>query len=174
MRHLLVLFAVISFASSAAVYRWVDENGKVHYSDEPEKGVKAEQIEVKEASSISVSLPKVADVKEQQPQAEPIDYKLSIRSPNNEETIRNNNGNFEVHVDIAPKLSPSHRLALYLNGKAYSVPQRNGMFRLVNIDRGEHNLSAKLIDKNGKVLASSAETKVFLHRASVISRQGAG
>lgn len=45
--RLIVVIAIVTFAaaaSAAEVYRWVDENGKVHYGDRPRPG--AERMEV--------------------------------------------------------------------------------------------------------------------------------
>ena len=44
----------ISLCSSAAVYRWVDENGKVHYADEPQQN--AELVEVKQNTQNTIAL----------------------------------------------------------------------------------------------------------------------
>src|SRR6185503_15955656 len=45
--HLALLLLVTSFAAHAQVYRWVDKNGTVHYSDAaPPSGVKAATIDI--------------------------------------------------------------------------------------------------------------------------------
>ncbi|WP_095500161.1 DUF4124 domain-containing protein [Paraferrimonas haliotis] len=169
MRNLIVLLLFFSFFSSATVYRWVDENGKVHYSDEPKEGTNAEQVQLKPNSSIQLSPPpSAADTATTETPAQPVEYKIAIVSPENQATIRENNGNFSVQVEVEPKLDSSLKMALSLNGNTYSVPQRTNLFRLVNIDRGEHKLSVRIIDQNGKVLASSQETTVYLHRASML------
>lgn len=40
---------------AGTVYRWVDENGKVHYSDRPREGGDAETVELDEPQSVSDS-----------------------------------------------------------------------------------------------------------------------
>tara|TARA_B100001123_G_C14908137_1_gene866645 strand:- start:195 stop:677 length:483 start_codon:yes stop_codon:yes gene_type:complete len=45
----LVLFAFFAFSGPechATIYKWTDENGKVHYSDQPPAAVKAEEMDV--------------------------------------------------------------------------------------------------------------------------------
>lgn len=37
-------------ASPAEVYRWVDENGKVHFGDRPPRGVETESLDLPEAA----------------------------------------------------------------------------------------------------------------------------
>ena len=54
-----VLFLVVVVAgilipeTSAAVYKWVDENGKVHYSDKPPPQGEAQELDVESAPSTS-------------------------------------------------------------------------------------------------------------------------
>lgn len=45
----LVLVAgfIMAISASAEVYRWTDENGKVHFSDKPRHGGATEKVEVK-------------------------------------------------------------------------------------------------------------------------------
>ena len=43
---ILIGLLLLSAQSLATVYRWVDENGKVHYSDEAKKN--AEAVDLKE------------------------------------------------------------------------------------------------------------------------------
>ncbi len=48
----LLLAVLVAPLAQAEVYRWVDEDGTVHYSDEPhEGGDKAEQVDVPEVNS---------------------------------------------------------------------------------------------------------------------------
>lgn len=44
---ILVLVAFVgSWQAKAAVYKWVDENGKVHFSDRPQDATKGEEVDV--------------------------------------------------------------------------------------------------------------------------------
>jgi len=43
---LLTAMMLLSMGHSAEIYRWVDENGKVHYSDKPPKGAKKKAQQV--------------------------------------------------------------------------------------------------------------------------------
>lgn len=44
MRYVLLLLMFVSADMSAGIYKWTDENGKVHFSDKPPLEQKAEQI----------------------------------------------------------------------------------------------------------------------------------
>lgn len=163
---LMVLFS-ISYAH-ATVYKWVDENGKVHFSDEPVKN--AEVVEFKKNTQNNIKLPEVITSPIEATPTIDIDstkYDLKIVSPSEEETIRSNEGNITIIADISPQLFPPHRLALYMDGKKQGSSQSGNLFKLREIDRGEHTFTIKAVTKNGKQLASSKPRKVFLHRTSL-------
>lgn len=47
----LLSFVVAALAAHAQVYKWVDENGRVHYGEKPPEGVKSSEVSVKSAPS---------------------------------------------------------------------------------------------------------------------------
>ncbi len=46
-RFITLLLLLISISASAEIYRWVDENGKVQYSDKKPEDTKVEEVNVK-------------------------------------------------------------------------------------------------------------------------------
>ncbi|NKF52160.1 DUF4124 domain-containing protein [Shewanella sp. WXL01] len=167
---LLISLITISLSSVAAVYRWVDENGKVHYSDEPRENATEVQLNDNTQNNITVVQPTpITRSTKPSPDAQP-NYKVVIASPAEEATIRDNNGNITVTANIEPKLPKGAFFTLSLNGQLKVQPQTSSIFRLTNIDRGAHTIVVNVVTQNGKVLASSPARTVFLHRASVIGR----
>jgi len=60
--HLTALLLTIFCASAhAEIYKWIDENGKVHFSDAPHEEAKTETIEVESAVKIGTVKPQSAD-----------------------------------------------------------------------------------------------------------------
>jgi hypothetical protein len=53
---------------------------------------------------------------------------------------------------------------LYIDGKAHLKAQKHAMYSLRNIDRGEHKIKMDLINKEGKVIASSETVTFYMHR----------
>ncbi|MDO6618449.1 MULTISPECIES: DUF4124 domain-containing protein [unclassified Shewanella] len=163
----LILCSVIFSISHATVYRWVDEQGNVHYSDQPREN--AEQVELSENTQNSVAAPTVIETDSSPKEAKPVEYRVRIVNPTQEETIRNNNGNFTVVASAAPELPSGFLMALYIDDLLYGQPQSSSIFNVTEVNRGEHNLVVKVLTQNGKVLASSSPRKIFLHQASVFS-----
>ncbi|WP_144211990.1 DUF4124 domain-containing protein [Shewanella donghaensis] len=163
----LILCSMIFSISHATVYRWVDDQGKVHYSDQPVEN--AEPLELKQNTQNSVTVQIPAETEGSGKAAEAAEYRIRIVNPTQEETIRNNNGNFTVVASAAPELPSGFLIALYIDDLLYGQPQSSSIFNVTEVNRGEHNLVVKILAQNGKVLASSSPRKIFLHQASVLS-----
>ncbi|WP_110458968.1 DUF4124 domain-containing protein [Shewanella algidipiscicola] len=170
MRTLLLftLLLVTAFAQ-AAIYKWVDKDGKVHYSDNPIENAQA--VELKENTQNQIKLPPVVvrDLgdKQLEPAADKPSYQMRISSPSEEETIRDNNGNITIIGSITPDLASNHVLVLLMDGKVIGPAQTTAIFSLENVDRGEHIFEIKALAQNGKQLASTPPRTIFLHRARV-------
>ncbi|MCS6129063.1 DUF4124 domain-containing protein [Shewanella baltica] len=158
----LVLFSMLV---QATVYKWIDKDGKVHYSDEPQPNAQVVELKEKTLNQIALPLPK-ADSNNANQAIESIQYKVNITSPAEEETVRDNNGDFDVVATITPELKSQYLMVLKLDGTPVDQPQIGGTFKLKNIDRGEHTLVVDALTQNGKVFASSSPRKIFLHQAA--------
>jgi len=151
--------------AQATVYKWVDKDGKVHYSDEPQPNAQVVELKEKTLNQIALPLPKTESNNANQA-IESIQYQVNITSPAEEETVRDNNGDFDVVATITPELKSQYLMVLKLDGNPIGQPQIGGTFKLKNIDRGEHTLVVDALTQNGKVFASSSPRKIFLHQAA--------
>lgn len=165
MRHLLYLtFMLASAFAQANVYKWVDKDGKVHYSDEPQAN--AQLVELNEKTFNNIAPPAQPRPITATQAIEEVRYQVNIVSPSEEETLRNNNGDFDVTVELTPEINGQYLLALKIDGELVGAPQASNTFKLTNVDRGEHILVVDAMTQNGKVFASSSPRKVFLHQAA--------
>ncbi|WP_244859090.1 DUF4124 domain-containing protein [Shewanella dokdonensis] len=98
MRTWLVILCLWSVAAQATVYKWVDKDGNIHYSDQPHAD--AQQVQLRENTSNQVSMPPVKPISVANDSEETTEqktrYQVSIVSPHHEETIRDNAGDFTV------------------------------------------------------------------------------
>jgi hypothetical protein len=155
-------------AAADTVYRWVDENGKVHYSDTPVKNAQVFDSKENTRNEVKVSHGNIKS----QDQAEPIadadiQYQVNIVSPTEEATVRDNNGDFSAQISIFPEAPRGTLIQLVLDGKPYGQAQTSPNFDLKAVERGEHTLIAQLVSQSGKVLASSSSRRIFLHQANI-------
>lgn len=161
-----LLLALLPVLIGTKVYRWTDERGQAHFSDQPREG--ATQVEVGEPVVVpppAVSSPERPPQPEQQPEAY---RRFQIVVPASEATIRDNQGQVPVSIVIEPALRAGHAIEIRLDGKPYGTDPRtrSTRFTLNNVDRGEHRLTVVVVDREGREQARS-ESTFFLHRAIV-------
>lgn len=167
--YLLLALCLSSVVSAQTIYRSVDKDGNVVFSDTPGEG--AEEIILREVTTINSASAPVTPQPEQAQEANVITYAgLKIASPANDEVIRENSGNVHIIVELQPNLMEGHKLTLYLDSKEYS-DSTSPAFSLTNLDRGAHQLRVAVRDTEGKILLSSTSVTFHLQRASVIRPQ---
>ncbi|MCG7566690.1 DUF4124 domain-containing protein [Pseudoalteromonas sp. CnMc7-15] len=153
-------------ATNKSIYVWKDENGVLVFSDSPRKG--AEKVKL---NSPAMSMPSTnTQILEQDNSADQgVNFSVAITTPNQEETIRDNTGSVHVTGQVSPRFMQGHRVQLMLDGKPYDKPQSSTVFVMRNVDRGAHQVRLRLVDGNGKQLATSEPVTFYLHRRSVIT-----
>ncbi|MCJ8322125.1 MAG: DUF4124 domain-containing protein [Colwellia sp.] len=170
LKYFIALSLVISLtipvlATSTKIYVWRNEEGVLVFSDSPRAG--AEEVKLKSNSTIVPSMNMETSLLDIKPKELDNSYEVVITQPINNTTIRDNTGSIFISGGIKPVFQRGFKIQLYVDGKAYKKPQTHTLFSLKNIDRGEHQLKMDLIDKEGKVIASSKLTTFYMHRASV-------
>ena len=162
-----------SLAAQTKIYHWVDENGKTHFSDTALPGTG--QIEVRNENILSTNIETTTNkADENAPLASQddenneatIEYQASIVSPEDDTALRSNDGSINIHVTTNPVKENTHKLQLFLDGKALGSPQISPTIRAQNIDRGTHQVQVQLLDENGNILALTQIVTVHLQRAT--------
>lgn len=177
MRILLVLIGITFWSSMAAaqpVYKTVDEEGRVTYSDKPP----AQREQGDEAQ-----LPAVNTMPEQrvqrsgqnrqrnQPQAEVPNYQLYIINPTPESSVPPGQRDLNIVAGLEPNLAPGHTLAFYMDGERLTQT-RERQFLVQEIYRGSHTIEVEVLDADGRAITRSEPVVVHVHRPSVINRPG--
>ena len=165
---LLAVFCLIFSASVFAdsIYKSVDEEGNVVFTDKPIKGAK--EIKLRKAQSIAAPETKPFKYTPAQKKEKKDEYtKLLITSPVNDSTIHSNDGKLTVAVSLEPALNEKDQLVLYLDGQQVSTGKAT-QFSLSGIERGTHNLSVGVMT-DGKILQRSNAVVFYLRKVSVLS-----
>ncbi|WP_419239568.1 DUF4124 domain-containing protein [Photobacterium leiognathi] len=166
-----LIWTAASSAQASTIYSWTDENGVVHFTDQPQTpDATAYPLSVTEVSgnieqtadTIAAQTTDVAVVEEPAKNITTV----SLVSPMHEQTIRNNEGIINIHAVTNSKLNNQTQAQLVLDGVVKGDPQTELTWTLDNVDRGSHQLQIQLV-KGGKVIASSDSITVYLHRATV-------
>lgn len=177
MRSLLLLagLAISLAAFSQEIYRWVDKDGVVHYSDQPGSD-KAQLINVVEPNaydSADAAPPDSSgggsdDSGSSEPEANPY-TSLSIVSPEPDQVFFGADAVVSVQADLSGTLQPDHQVVFFLNGNRRPAP---GLaLELSGLDRGTYFLRASVLDQNGKPLITSQQTTFHVRQPSTKSPQ---
>ncbi len=99
-------------------------------------------------------------------------YTIEITSPTNEQTFQSNTISIPVSVMVTPELKKGDQVVLFIDGMQFSEPGDSTTFNTHRLDRGQHTLQAKVIQKNGPGAESPLVT-IFQHRSSALLRPAA-
>jgi Domain of unknown function (DUF4124) len=171
-RPIFVALCLLAAAAAMAqqAYRWVDEDGIVHYSDRPEEG--AEQIylpkpNVTGTRRVHQSTASNAAASSQQPAAGPFRYEsINITSPSAEETLWNIEGVLNISVSLTPALQPGHQVRAYFDGQPRMVGGTN--FQIQDVYRGVHNIQVEVLDETGTLMIRSQPNRFYVQQNTVV------
>ncbi len=149
------------------VYVSVDKNGVPLYSDQPVAGSKKLELKVSLQSQQPQQATQIDPLASLTEQAPP--YQLTILNPAMEATVISNQGEVVVQTDVSPMLADHHKLRLVLDNNQQSPVQQSSNFRLLGVERGEHQLQLQALDQNGKLIAESPVTTFYLRKTTIAS-----
>ncbi len=171
MRKLLTLILLLlALPCGAEIYKWVDDDGNVHYGDHPAADQKNQIIKPMPISTYSSGYrkPGTTTSKKTKKSEETRYTQLTIAQPQDDAAIRSNNGQLAVTLNMTPALDikAGHRIEFILDGSKVATNDGSSI-TLTNLNRGTHTLSANIIDKKGKVLISAPSSTFHLLRSTV-------
>ena len=157
LKSLLLTSLMFSVSVAAGLYKGLDEEGNVVYSDTPfdnAKEIKPPPLSVTKPIKVK---PKVT-LKETGEEASPgTNYtRFNIVSPTNNQTIRNV-PNLTVNLKIKPDLDVirGDNIWLFFDGKPLVKNSRSLSIPIGRANRGAHTVQAQLRSKTGKIIRSS-------------------
>ncbi len=172
--------ATTGFAADTGtqVFRSVDAQGNVVFTDTPSKNAKP--VDIQAPSSVQ-AMPVAPPV--EAPAAPPQDSSafngyqaMVITQPENGAGLNNGAGDVDVSVSLVPPLRTDlgHGLTITLDGKPVLQNSARMNVALNDVDRGEHTLEAFVVNANGQVVFQSAPVKFSLQRTSLFLPGRAG
>lgn len=177
---LLILLTATSLVYAGQIFMTTNSDGTTVYSDTPSD---ASSKVVTTSDANIVSMPATtpinsANATQAGPNSNPtssanplaqtkVPYTIfTISSPSNGETLQNQPVIY-VSISVKPTLQQGDYVQVYLDGQPWGQAQATTSFQFTAPDRGTHVISAKLFDKNGSVLMSSAGNTIYVHQAAL-------
>jgi Domain of unknown function (DUF4124) len=170
---ILFISVIISVSSAhAAIYRSVDAQGNPVFSDQPSGDAQPLKLPpvttyspppkpaAVTSGSTSVTLPPAPGYQQ-----------FAVVAPGQDQAFWDNAGDVEVRVSLQPALmaAAGHRLVFYLDGVAGGAPVEDSSTVFHNVDRGQHTVSAAIIDATGQTVQTTEKVRFQLHRLSLNS-----
>jgi len=165
--------------NNTTVYRNVNEDGVVEFSDQDLSNTNAKKIKIKPTNTFTSADKKQTPAASENESTsdssfqKEVQYKqVTISSPNAEQAIRSNDGLLTVTVAVEPGLNiaAGDQIELYYDGQPQGK-QQNTVFNLTDVYRGRHSVQAKIIDKNGALLIISKPIQFFIQKYSSLFKK---
>lgn len=163
-----LLGLALSQPALAEIYKTVDKDGNVVYTDQAPHGAKKkEKVTLKPSNSVPAIKTPAIKLSPEDPD-KPFKYKsVRIVSPENDSAIEHGPGNFSVTAKIKPPLRNSDSVQLFIDGEPHGQPGKSTTWALKNVFRGTHMLQVKVLNARGKVVKKSKKSSVHVFRPSV-------
>ncbi|HEV2322127.1 MAG TPA: DUF4124 domain-containing protein [Gammaproteobacteria bacterium] len=148
---LLCGLAVFSVGFGDSLYKWVDEQGNVHYSDKPHPG--ATRLHLPKPTTYSAPAVAVPEVRnDSQPPAQQEGYtSFEIASPSPDQVFWNVRS-VTVSLSVQPGLHQGDQVTVTLDDKTIG-PAAATTVTFNDLDRGEHTVHATLSGPGGTMIA---------------------
>ncbi|HWW20624.1 MAG TPA: DUF4124 domain-containing protein [Steroidobacteraceae bacterium] len=163
-------------ALATTLYRWVDAQGVVHYSDTPQPG--AQKVQVQDAQTYkALPAPRIAtpdsggspadDSQGRESAARA--YQCSITAPMPDQSFFSPES-VSISVNVVPSLSRGDKLQVTLDGNALPMSRRGGT-EVQAPDRGAHTINATVLSADGKTACTAEPVTFNVERPSLLSPQ---
>ena len=166
---LLAVTLVISPAN-AKVYKFVDENGIVSFSDKPSQGSK--EVKIRNTKPTNSNSDGEGDGEDEDEDGESLEetassdgdgdserkaitYRsLQVLTPRQNKVLDPTNGAVQIILLPTPSLDNEHELVISVDGRDVSQG-RDVNLSVSNLPNGNHTVAGRIIDPDGKVIIKS-------------------
>ena len=157
---LIIALLLIAPLASAQVYKSVDAQGRTHYCDRPCTHTSNLPLELPPLNRQQVQPEQIPrnphHLLPEQESPQPVYTVLTVQGIAVDQAVRANDGNFTAHINVQPPLKRQHQLQWLLDNQPYGPPGTRTDLQLVNVDRGEHQLAARVLEGDTVVQQSPA------------------
>ena len=173
----LLLLALVCGQAGAQVYKTVDEDGNVVYTDQAPKDGSAPMelppLSIVEAPEYGETTRPKADVDEDE--GEQLSLRqlrsrysgFAIISPENEQSLWNPQGLISMAWQAPYPLQQGMQVRASMDGEQIGLT-RDRVIPITRLERGAHTLEAVLVDARGRTVATADPVTFFIRQPSVI------
>ena len=172
------LLAIMAGPLTAQVYKTVDKDGNVTYTDQPppdgSKPIKLAPISVIEAPTYETA----PDPAKAGAEGEEIPLRdlrriyrdFAIISPQSEESVWHPDGPIAVAWSVGNPLQQGMQVTVYLDGKKQATTT-DQIIPVTGLERGEHKVTAELKDAKNRRIATAESITFFIQRPNIYTNR---
>ncbi|EWH02404.1 DUF4124 domain-containing protein [Halomonas sp. BC04] len=177
-KALLIMIGLLVASSSTlatTIYRTVDAQGNVIFTDNPDGG--GEPVELTPLTVVpsrgltgSAEPPRVEGVAPRVSESPgqpfmPYDVFRIVSPAHGAELAASHVGNVQVELAIEPELRPDHRARLLVDGRVSQTAMHTTAFMLTDLDRGQYVIQAELLDAGGVIRHRTQPVTLHVQRS---------
>ncbi len=157
------------------LYRWVDENGRVHYTDRPQP--QAEEVVIGEPTTFEAPVP--ATPRRPAVQAEPGEPQattfsgynsVGVTLPTPDQVLWNIGAVLTVTLSVQPPLQTGHRIEVTFNGEPVGDwPPGATSHQIQDVFRGTHTIGVSVLDAGGGEVAVGTPVTFHVKQSSALN-----
>lgn len=167
-----VITVLLAAPAFAEVYRQVDAQGNVTYTDEPSGNTPVERVDIKPVTTITLPKPKAVREPEelrQKVKTEGGIYSdVRFRSPENQQAFWRADGNVSFQVTSTPPPREGHKYEVTLDGQPVGQ-SRSGTINVSSVYRGTHQARVSIVNSSGITIKSGETISFTVHQPSVLN-----
>ena len=144
----LIYFFIIVSANAETVFKKVNPDGSVSFTDKNIKGSKS--VNVRE--TITYTAPKLPTLEPIKKKAKPIEYEITILEPEKDKLFINK-PDVKVSISVKPALNKKlkHQFSYQIGERALLSSEKSVVFK--DLYRGTHELLVSIVDKNNETVS---------------------
>jgi len=152
----------------AEVYRVINEDGSISYTDTPPAGdPTVESVNLPPINTQPALTPKPISRKVEDKEKFAGYNRISILNPTPGTTIPPGHQEIPVEISLEPTLHSGHLIQLMFNGQPYGPPTTSTLFNINSVVRGEHSIQARVLDSENNTIGQSNSVTVYVKRHSI-------
>lgn len=162
--------ATTTHAPLAEIYKSVDENGNVIFTDSPKhksaKPVDLPTINTQPATPITI---KLSPPKDEEVASEDAEYSIAMTAPTDETTVTRGQLTLASSISLKPSLQDGHKIQFFLDGLKRGPASTSTSYTYQDLYRGTHTIYAAVVNKKGKIIKQSEPITIYVHRPLIQS-----
>ena len=158
------MLGVCASAWSATVYKWVDDNGVTHFSDQPNP--KAQKLQISDAQTYGAQAATVTAPAPGASSAPTTARPLCVIDTPGAGQVFLDTFSITGHVTLG-RVGEDSQTSLRLDGQDISgLLASDGSFQLSQLDRGEHSLTVQVTNARGEVTCQGSAVNFSIRQPS--------